>query len=220
MSNLTLAEKLVATLPTQQPGLFNPWATACEYDDLTNGPRQKLERLAMHLNCQPEIILVGEAPGYQGCRYSGVAFTSERLLLEGAIPRIRPPEGRLSVRRLPFSEPSATIIWKTLYELNIARDTVLWNAVQLHPYKPGEPWSNRTPNDNELALGVPALRLLTEAFPSARLVAVGQKAAGILAKMDVQYEAAVRHPANGGARLFANGLRALFGRSAIRKMTS
>lgn len=30
---------------------------------------------------KPRVILVGEAPGYRGCRLTGVPFTSEHLLM-------------------------------------------------------------------------------------------------------------------------------------------
>ncbi|HKB58760.1 MAG TPA: uracil-DNA glycosylase [Gallionellaceae bacterium] len=208
-SPLTLARDLVATLPSGRPGLFNPWRDHCPHDAAGNGPEQKLARLALHLDCEPEFILTGEAPGYQGCRYSGVAFTSERLLGEGAIPRIPAPGGRLSTRRLPFSEPSATIVWKTLYRLGIAERTILWNAMQLHPYRTDNVWSNRTPGPDEIALGAPALRLLAAAFPRARIVAVGKKAECLLHEMGVDTAGAVRHPANGGATEFAEGLKSL-----------
>lgn len=206
-----LTEELIATLPTGQSGLFNPWCDACPFDTENNGPKARISRLAAHLDCDARLILVGEAPGYQGCRYSGIAFTSERLLLEGAIPRIEPITHRLSVRRLPFSEPSATIVWKTLYRLGVANDTLLWNAVQLHPFRAGEPWSNRTPTDAELAYGSSALELLARSFPKARIVAVGQKAAGVLRMLGISFHAAVRHPANGGATAFSEGLAAAVG---------
>ncbi len=208
-STLTLVRDLVATLPSGRPGLFNPWRDHCPHDADGNGPGQRLARLALHLDCEPEFILTGEAPGYQGCRYSGVAFTSERLLGEGAIPRIPAPGGRLSTRRLPFSEPSATIVWKTLYRLGIAERTILWNAMQLHPCRTDNVWSNRTPAPDEIALGAPALRLLAAAFPRARIVAVGKKAEGLLREMGVATAGAVRHPANGGATEFAQGLKNL-----------
>lgn len=204
-----LAQQLVETLPLGLSNLFNPWKDSCRYDAPGNGPAQKLERLAQHLNCRPKFILIGEAPGYQGCRYSGIPFTSERLLLEGAIPRIGRLTDRLSTRIRLFSEPSATIVWKTLNELGISEHTILWNALQLHPFKPNQPWTNRTPTDFELALGEPALRLLVGAFPKAKLVAVGKKAGLLLDTMHIAPVATVRHPANGGAIKFADGLKAL-----------
>ena len=206
---LSLARKLVATLPSGMPGLFNPWRDECVHDVQGNGPAEKLKRLALHLDCEPEFILTGEAPGYQGCRYSGIAFTSERLLGEGGIPRIPALTGRLSDRRLPFSEPSATIVWKTLYRLGIAERTILWNALQLHPHRSDNLWSNRTPTPEEIRLGEPAMRFLVEAFPRAKIVAVGKKAEGLLGEMGVKVAGAVRHPANGGATEFARGLQAL-----------
>ncbi len=208
-SSHSLARRLAATLPSGKPGLFNPWADHCPHDAAGNGPQEKLARLALHLDCEPAFILAGEAPGYQGCRYSGIAFTSERLLGEGAIPRIAALPRRLSTRRLPFSEPSATIVWKTLYRLGIAERTILWNAMQLHPHRADNLWSNRTPTPGEIALGEPAMRMLIAAFPQARIVAVGKKAEGLLAGMGVRVAGAVRHPANGGATEFASGLQAL-----------
>jgi len=209
MSKLPLAKSLVETLPSGMVGLFNPWRDRCSYDAEGNGPSEKMNRLALHLDCIPEFILAGEAPGYQGCRYSGIAFTSERLLGEGAIPRIPVLTGRLSTRRLPFSEPSATIVWKTLYRLGIADRTILWNAMQLHPHRPDKLWSNRTPTPNEIRLGEPALRILIETFPAAKIVAVGKKSEGLLREMGIPIVGSVRHPANGGATEFAAGLRDL-----------
>ncbi|MDP1635050.1 MAG: hypothetical protein Q8L69_10270, partial [Gallionellaceae bacterium] len=70
-------------------------------------------------------------------------------------------------------------------------------------------WSNRTPTPEEISLGEPALRMLIEAFPKAKIVAVGKKAEGLLGEMGIRVTASVRHPANGGATEFANGLNAL-----------
>ena len=207
--NTSLAHSLVETLPFDVPGLFNPWRDHCPDDEHHNGPEAKLERLALHLDCVPQFILCGEAPGHLGCRHSGIAFTSERLLLEGSIPRVSTSHRRLTSRKLPFSEPSATIVWKSLYLLGIAEHTILWNALQLHPHKLGNRQSNRTPSDSEIALGEPALRVLVEAFPAAKIVAIGKKAEGLLRNMGVVPVAAVRHPANGGATKFADGMRAL-----------
>ena len=204
--NKQLADALVKTLPIGSVGLFNPWADQCVHDTEINGPKQRRIRLAQHLDCQASLILVGEAPGYQGCRYSGVGFTSERLLLDGAIPRVERPAGRLTSRHIPFSEPSATIVWAQLKKLGVHETTILWNALQLHPYREGSPWSNRTPTKAELTMGHAAMQLLRLAFPQAKIVAIGRNAERLLADTGIVAEAAVRHPANGGAKLFAEGL--------------
>lgn len=205
----SLASELIDAIPSGVPGMFNPWKERCEHDTASNTLEARRERLARHLDCDARLICIGEAPGYQGCRTSAVAFTSERLLLEGAIPRIGAPAGRLSDRRLPFSEPSATIVWKTLYRLGVAENTILWNAVQLHPFKEGNVWSNRTPTDAEVALGMPALRILAAAYPNAKIVAVGKKAGGLLRDAGIPIIGDVRHPANGGATLFSKQLQAI-----------
>ncbi|MBC8737331.1 hypothetical protein F6X40_11005 [Paraburkholderia sp. UCT31] len=209
MPDLTLAERLVETLPHGVAGLFNPWRDVCQEDTPFNSPEERIKRLAAHLDCKPRFLVVGEASGYQGMRRSAIAFTSERQLLEGAIPRIARLDNRLTTRRLPFSEPSATIVWKALYRLHIAEHTILWNALPMHPHKPGDIQSNRTPTNVELQLGVPAMRLLVEAFPRAKVIAVGKKAEGLLQAMGVATAGAVRHPANGGATAFAEGMAAL-----------
>lgn len=203
--------RLIKTLPVGLPGLFNPWGENCANQTPSNTIKSRVERLALHLDCDPLFILVGEAPGYQGCRYSGVAFTSERLLLAGSIPRIPIVHSRLTSRPRPFSEPSATIVWGILTQLGLADHVILWNALQLHPHKANNAWSNRTPTAEEIALGRPALKLLTKRFPNARIVAVGKKAEKLLHEMGIPTAGCVRHPANGGATAFRAGLESLVG---------
>ena len=138
MSNHKLAKLLTDTLPSGRATLFNPWRDPCTDDKLRNDPEAKLARLAAHLDCDPKLILCGEAQSYRGCRHSGIAFTSEHLLLEGTIPRIPAMSHRLTIKKSPYKEGSATTIWKVLYELGIEERTVLWNAIQMHPHKPGK----------------------------------------------------------------------------------
>lgn len=215
MTSLKLAKRLVGTLPIGRQGLFNPWAEVCPDDVGENGPGLKLAHLASHLNCDARLILCGEAVGYQGCRHSGIAFTSERLILEGRIPRISQPASRLTCRERPFSEPSATIVWGTLERLGLADKTVLWNALQMHPFKGENIRSNRTPSPAEIALGKPAMEILVDAFPRAKVVAVGRKAEALLEEMGIKAAGAVRHPANGGAKAFAAGIEQLARGDAI-----
>ena len=206
LRGLALAQSLVRDLPDSHATLFNPWKQSCVHDLEADGPAQRLARLGQHLECEARLILLGEAIGYQGGRYSGIAFTSERLLLAGQIPRVG-CNGRLTDRQPPFSEPSATIVWRELHALGVADRTVLWNSLPLHPHRPAEPWSNRTPTPREVAIGAPALERLMAAFPRATVIAVGRHAAALIRETTGREVEAVRHPARGGATRFALELR-------------
>jgi uracil-DNA glycosylase len=188
--------------------VFNPWTHIDSSTDLaTDAAVVRLAHLRAHLATDATCVLIGEAAGYQGCKVSGIPFTSERLVLAGAIPRVAPPPGRLSLRDRPWSEPSATTVWKTLHELGIADRTVLWNAYPWHPHKPRTLHSNRTPTAAERRLGLAVLAAMLRLFPGARVFAVGRNAESSLAELGV-HNTALRHPSMGGARLFAQQLRA------------
>jgi uroporphyrinogen-III synthase len=58
-------------------------------------------------------------------------------------------------------------------------------------------------------LGEPALRILIEAFPAAKIITVGKKSEGLLREMGIPTAGSVRHPANGGATAFSAGLKDL-----------
>ena len=200
------------------PRVFNPWrdvdtsdAKPLEEDPSPSspGPAGRLARLRAHFDCSPRFLLVGEAPGYQGCHISGIPFTNEALLLKGSIPRMR-VDSRLTTRPRPWCEPSATIMWGILEELGIADQVVLWNAFAWHPHKPENVYSNRTPSRAELTLGHPVLKGVLSRFRgAAQLLAVGQVAAKTLAGLGHAPCAVLRHPAMGGANQFREGLRSL-----------
>jgi hypothetical protein len=52
--------------------------------------------------------------------------------------------------------------------------------------------------------------MLRSEFPSATFVPIGQKSNQSLSKAGIQAAAYVRHPANGGAARFAEGLSAIY----------
>jgi hypothetical protein len=197
----------------RSPHVFNPWA---EHDPLDlpavrgapAGPAGRAARLAAHFAVQPALLLLGEAAGYQGCRYSGIPFTNERLLGTGRIPRVV-ATGRLTSRPRPWCEPSATIVWTALQVLGIADRVVLWNSFAWHPYVPGRPLSNRAPTPAELAAGRPVLDHVLDTFAGTPLVAVGRVAERTLRGLGRTPYAAVRHPSMGGAHQFRDGLAAL-----------
>jgi hypothetical protein len=189
--------------------VFNPWT---EYDPGTdlhhNAASARRQRLRAHLATKPTLILIGEAAGYQGCHVTGIPFTSERLLIAGRIPRVHSRAERLSSRHIPWSEPSATTIWSALHEFGIAQRTILWNAFPWHPYKSGNRQSNRTPKPAERAMGIPVLKALVNAFPSATVAAVGRHAEASLVQCGVMAHP-LRHPSMGGVGEFRRGLKKL-----------
>lgn len=168
--------------------------------------RRALE-LALH---HASVLLVGEAPGYNGARRTGVPFTSERLLLEGVDPpglfgrgrgfALATDDGRIS------NEQTATIVWREVRAL--ALPVVGWNAYPFHPHYLGMPQSNRTPRAAELRAGQPFLARVCALFAGVPVVAMGNTAAHALSLLGIPH-ARVRHPAQGGARRFAAELREL-----------
>jgi hypothetical protein len=96
------------------------------------------------------LALVGEAPGKNGARLSGIPFTSIRTLTGSGV-----------------AEPSATIVQRVLRELGVDQQVLLWNASMLFP--PG----NRDPHPEELSACRDLLRLVI----SGRMaIAVGRHA--------------------------------------------
>jgi uracil-DNA glycosylase len=197
------------------PKMFNPWSQNCETETEPQAFIARKERLKAHLLCsETKLLIIGEAPGYQGCRYSGVAFTSERLLMEGQIPRLRYLKGnRLTDRRLPWSEPSATIVWKGLKEHELENETVLFNSVPWHPM--GEcAHSNRTPTSEEQKVGNYYLKMFLSLYENVTIAALGKVASNNLTTLGVAHTA-LRHPANGGATKFRNDL-AYLAKSSVK----
>jgi uracil-DNA glycosylase family 4 len=143
------------------------------------------ERLRVYLDARAgaRIVLVGEAAGYRGARVSGIAFTSEQQLTGGGP-----------------AEASATIVHRTLAELGVEDDVLLWNVVPTHP---GTATSNRPPTRTEIEAARPFLEEVTR---GRAVLAVGRVAA---AALDAPY---VRHPSHGGARAFAAGARSMLER--------
>ncbi|MDA8387451.1 MAG: uracil-DNA glycosylase [Nitrospiraceae bacterium] len=159
---------------------------------------------------RPSVLLVGEAAGPWGARFSGVPFTSERQLEKGGLPF----RGRKSSNHEPpYSENSGTVVWGAL--LPRYPEFFLWNAVPLHPHRKGEPLSIRTPGAREIRAFCPLLREALDILrnPSGagqgRVVAVGRKAEYALKLIGVPCLYA-RHPAQSGAARFRAGISRAF----------
>ncbi|MDX1600992.1 MAG: uracil-DNA glycosylase [Anaerolineales bacterium] len=205
--------------------VFNPWFEHDKEHDLQpDAPRRRWENLSAYLRSrrgQVRLLMVGEALGYQGGHFSGLAMTSERILLghhrkKGIDPLeldLDLPTERTSrpeVKAMGFSEPTATIVWGAVQDCGLkGRDFVLWNAFPWHPYDPEAGLlSNRRPTVSELEEGRPAFEELRRLFPEAKVGAVGRVAERQLEDIGVPH-VALRHPAHGGAPKFRAGLKEL-----------
>jgi len=172
----------------------------------TNLQRANLEKYLEYMYTQkPDTMLIGEAPGYNGCRLTGIPFTSEYIVSEGVL------EGKLfglangykASKKRVKKEQSATAMWSVLEELEVL--PLLWNAFPFHPFKKENINSNRKPNGKELEVGKAYLSELIELFGITQIIAVGNVAEQTLHKMKIKHKK-VRHPSYGGKADFKEQL--------------
>ncbi len=204
---------------TPEGAFFNPWYDRDPEHDLPGDtPAIRREQLRTYLNERldtAKYLFIAEAVGYQGGHFTGIAMTSERILLghhksvhgipaEGVFRGVDPRRtSKPEVNKKGMTEPTATIMWKALHQLGFdPYEAVLWNALAWHPYDPDKGLlSNRTPTDSELEAGYPSLKIFLELFPDSKIIAVGRKCEQCLDNFGTEY-IPVRHPANGGAPKF------------------
>jgi len=199
--------------------LFNPWFERdVEHDISSEAPeirRRQLTRYLEERSDSAKYLFIAEALGYQGGHFTGIAMTSERILLghqkekygvkPGHVFKGIQPQRTSSPQFIAkgMTEPTATIMWGALTDLGIdPYDVVLWNAVPWHPYNPEKGiLSNRTPTAEELSAGLKHLESFINLFSNVQLIAVGRKCEESMDILGKEY-IGVRHPANGGAPKF------------------
>jgi hypothetical protein len=187
--------------------VFNPYCAQTAYGQarLANLHRFLLGRRSA------DTLLLMEAPGYRGCRVTGVPVTSRRVmaspLLHGGLFDPMPDDHVEPSFRPYVSEQSATIVWQTLADLDAV--PLLWNAFPFHPHPSGQSAANRTPRTSEVQIGLGYLQLLLAEVEIKRFAAVGNIAARALGLLGCAYTL-VRHPAQGGKQDFVRGLRAFY----------
>lgn len=180
--------------------VFNPWRMIDPNDAGETPISDRIRRLDAHLDCNAKYLLIGEAPGYRGCHFSGVPFTSEWQYFDSRIAG--PFAGkRITKFDAPLKETSASVIYRVMDECGVTDKTIMWNSFPWHPHNPGVPMSNRTPKPREVMVGAKLLGYILEANPGIRVIAVGRIAEGLLAGLGVR-SASVRHPSMGGSNIF------------------
>jgi uracil-DNA glycosylase len=156
------------------------------------------------LSYEPRVLLVGEAPGYQGTYRTGIPFGSEAIIL-GPVNKYGlfggPANGfnRVLDGDRFWKEPTATVVQRALDDLDVP--ILAWATFPLHPHNPGVELSNRAPTRDEIALGAEVLLGLLAVVQPERVIAVGNVAASCLAQRGVPADK-VRHPSHGGAMQF------------------
>lgn len=224
---MNMIDEFIASLKHNPDGLFNPWYHRDdEHDETEDAPEIRRQQLKTYLSERVEsakYLFIAEALGYQGGHFTGIAMTSERILLGYQEPKygVRPDHvfqtvepqrtSSPSVIEKGMSEPTATIMWGALIDLGInPYEVVLWNAVPWHPYKPDQGLlSNRTPTADELEAGLKHVEAFMNLFEDVKMVAVGRKCELSLSQLGVDH-IPVRHPANGGAPKFRRQVKNLF----------
>ena len=185
------------------PTLVNPFAEISSEHDLTGAAAIRHTNLDAYLaaRSRPIALLVGEAMGWRGGRFSGIAFTSERQLRGWGLPY-----AASSHNPAGWAESSATIIHSVLNEFDLELQVALWNTVPFHPHPPGQPLANRAPRRDEVALGLPLLDQAIALLRPQQIVAIGRVAERTLGD---RATTSVRHPSHGGASACRDGLRRL-----------
>ena len=199
-------------------GVYNPWR---DYDERCDcGPdaplirsRQLTDYLRRRIG-HAKNLFVAEAAGYQGCRFTGVAITCERMLLNAhkQVPsamvlgydgqRTSRPDCPFMTsnpqRRQGMNDPTDTYVWGAILDNGLSPDDViLWNIFPFHPHK-DSPFSNRTPTDAELAAGLTYTQeLLALCRPDILIGAIGRKSALMLEEKGKAAED-IPQPANAG----------------------
>lgn len=202
------AERLCFSVPSTAD-LFNPYRDAEPDLDVEGAAEIRKQNLAAYFAAfehPPRLLLLAEAPGPWGCRFSGVPITSEAQLIDPSFP----VGGRQSSRRNePYSEYSAGIFWRLLQPA--FPHFFVWNTVPLHPHRRDEPLTIRTPRTDEVIRFEPLTALVIEALAPSEILAVGRKAESTLTRIGAPHTY-VRHPSQGGAVAFAEGVTAALAR--------
>ena len=198
-----LVDRLAALAESDR--LFNPYA------ERHAGWEIRRQNLSLYLNDmlarKPHTVMVFEAPGYRGCKFSGVPVTSERIMLRGIEKWGLFGEGYCPSSDVPggYAEMTATILWEAL-QVYADKPPLIWNTVPLHPHQPDTPLSNRTPTISEQRAGAEMIDAVLALFRPERILAVGRTAQSMLHERGID-SMPLRHPSQGGKPDFVRVLR-------------
>jgi hypothetical protein len=187
---------------------FNPYRDENPELDVVGAAAIRRRNLEAYVRAHPErprFLVMMEAPGPWGCRFTGVPVTSEVQLLDPSFPL---SGERTSRQGEPLNEYSASIFWRVMQPY--FPRFFIWNTVPLHPHKPCGFTSIRTPTTRDIREFVPLSKTVVEVLQPTRILTIGRKAERLIVRELGLPATYVRHPSQGGANLFADGMRQAF----------
>lgn len=180
----------------------------------------KLENLKRYLELVfnqtgPKILLVGEAPGFKGCRLTGIPFSSGNIFSDIEHPFLQQLKTTIQIDQLD-SENTASIVWRHL--LNHQTVPLFWNSFPFHPHPSRIQKKNRAPNKAEIEEGAEYLKILVDSYEPDIVAGLGRKGTEcverVLPEKTVTY---IRHPSYGGKTDFCEGIDQLFQQFGTQK---
>lgn len=182
--------------------VFNPYNTL-QYLNL-------YQYLKNHLTSHAEILCIGEASGYKGCRMSGIPFTSGYILANSSIyTQIRNKFQYDSIQNI--KENSAKTVYEFFEKNPLSYDKmVLWNIFPFHPHKINEAFTNRTPSKKEIAEGVDYVIDMLNLFQIKVIYCIGNSSFDALSSNEIFKNKLIiklRHPSYGGKTIFLQQLK-------------
>lgn len=190
---------------------FNPYSNRCDIHDRDEAPTCRSQALLAMLEAATEQEIdsfwIGRDLGYRGGRRTGLALTDDVHIHTHAdrwkLSIDRPTKGEM------VAEQTAAVVWRVLSEIKVS--VFLWNVFPLHPYEPGNPFSNRSHNARERRVGEEFLSELILLLKPCQLVAIGNDAERTVSRLRNQHEVIkVRHPSYGGQTQFFQQINELY----------
>lgn len=198
--------------------VFNPLSDYDPLHDISDyAPEIRFNQLKSYIKeriGRAKVILVAEAMGYAGAKFSGIAMTDERVLLGQKPSAPFKPNAIIAVNakrtsnhvacRSDFgmNEMTASVLYKFLHNNGIdPRAVVTWNTFPFHPHVEGNLLTNRAPKIAEIEAANHIQREFFSLFSECKVVSIGNFAAELMDELGIACQH-VRHPAFGGARIF------------------
>lgn len=200
--------------------IFNQYRDSNLLVDIPDAPSIRLKNLHGYLANRindATILIIGEAAGPWGCRFSGIPFTGEKQLLDPSFPisGTRTSKDVLSMElRIapPFISRSAEMFWEVLAPFH--NQFISWDVFPLHSHKPDNPFTVRNPTNKETDQFGEAVRIIVSYMNPKIIISVGKKSFNELTRLGIN-STYVRHPSRGGKGKFIEGINSVFSSRAI-----